>query len=68
MADALEKKVVHTFALLQSFSKQLPNKNNHPMGENLPNLVTLLPDEFKFFFQFFSMEALPRVVRPNVTF
>jgi hypothetical protein len=31
----------HKFALLLLFSKKLPNVNNHPIGENLPNLVIL---------------------------
>jgi hypothetical protein len=25
--------------------RKLPNVNNHPMGENSPNLVTLAPDK-----------------------
>jgi hypothetical protein len=30
------------FGPLQLFSKKLPKVNHHPMGYNLPNLVTLL--------------------------
>jgi hypothetical protein len=37
------RKVVHKFALFLTFSKKLPNENNHPISENSPNLVTLVP-------------------------
>jgi hypothetical protein len=30
------------FGLFQQFSKKLPKENNRPIGENTPNLVTLL--------------------------
>jgi hypothetical protein len=36
------KKVAHIFGLLQKFQKKLPKVNNHPIGENSPNLATLV--------------------------
>jgi hypothetical protein len=37
------KKVDQNVGYLSIFSKYLPKVNNRPMGENSPNLVTLLP-------------------------
>jgi hypothetical protein len=39
------KKVVQKFWLLLSFSKKLSKENTHPIGENSPNLVTLIAME-----------------------
>jgi hypothetical protein len=35
------KKVAQKVGVLLKFSKRLPKVNNHPIGENSPNLVTL---------------------------
>jgi hypothetical protein len=38
----LSKEVVKKFGLLLQFSKKLPKENSRLLGENSPNLVTLL--------------------------
>jgi hypothetical protein len=45
------KKVAQKCALLLQFFKPLPKVNNHPLGENSPNLVTLVPSVFCEFYQ-----------------
>jgi hypothetical protein len=36
------QKVAQLFVLRLQFSQKLPKVNSHPIGENWPNLVTLL--------------------------
>jgi hypothetical protein len=38
------KKVAKKYGLLLQFSEKIPKVNNHPLGENSPNLVTLLQE------------------------
>jgi hypothetical protein len=39
------EKVAQLFVLLVKFSQKLPKESSHPVGENSPNLATLLKPE-----------------------
>jgi hypothetical protein len=49
--------------------RKLPKENNHPFGENSPNLVTLLPNKAfsqkTFFFILSKKEAIGQKITDN---
>jgi hypothetical protein len=39
------EKFIPKFSAISEIFEKLPNENNRPMGENSPNLATLLPTQ-----------------------